>query len=254
MVIGGALLALFILRARRMSQPLLDLRLYDIRAFRLATAVMFCLGAALFATMLLLPLFFQDARGDDAMRTGLLLMPTGIGGAIGMNRSASATNRFGAGLTSLLGTAVLVVGTIPFLVVGPGTPYLLLVGAMVLRGFGSAFATVPAMTAAFSALRHDQVSDASPQMNVIQRVGGSLGTAAIAVVLQTKLAHTAAEAHGHASTAAISTAFDQTYVWVLAMTALAAIPGVILWRVERGLRREGVTGAAVDEGAVEIVA
>ena len=50
---------------------------------------------------------------------------------------------------------------------------------------------MPAMTAAFSPLNHDQVNDASPQLNVIQRVGGSLGTAVIAVVLQNKLATSA---------------------------------------------------------------
>lgn len=251
---GIALLVLFVGRARRMTRPLLDLRLYDIPAFRSATSVMFCLGAALFATMMLLPLFFQDARGDDAMRTGLLLMPQGIGGAIGMNRSAPATDRFGAGLTSLVGSGVLIVATVPFLMVGTGTSYYLLVGAMVLRGFGSAFATMPAMTAAFAALSQDQVGDASPQMNVIQRVGGSLGTATIAVVLQTKLAHAAVRGHGHASAAAISSAFDQTYVWVLGMTALACIPGVILWRIERRLRHEGITGVALDEAVVEVVA
>jgi EmrB/QacA subfamily drug resistance transporter len=254
-LLGGlALLVLFVWRARRMTQPLLDLRLYEIPAFSAATSVMFCLGAALFATMMLLPLFFQDARGDDALRTGLLLMPQGIGGAIGMNRSAHATERFGAGLTSLIGTAVLLVATVPFLTVGPGTSYYLLLGAMVVRGFGSAFATMPAMTAAFAALRHDQVGDASPQMNVIQRVGGSLGTATIAVVLQTQLAHVVAQGHGHASPSAISGAFNQTYLWVLGMTALAGIPGVILWRVERRLRQEGVTGVAVDEAAVEVIA
>ena len=47
---------------------------------------------------------------------------------------------------------------------------------------GSRF--MPAMTAAFAALRPDQLSDATPQMNVLQRVGGAIGTAVLAVVLQ----------------------------------------------------------------------
>ena len=38
------------------------------------------------------------------------------------------------------------------------------------------------MTAAFAALSHDQIHDASPQLNVIQRIGGSLGTAIVALV------------------------------------------------------------------------
>ncbi len=40
------------------------------------------------------------------------------------------------------------------------------------------------MTVAFASLRTDQLSDATPQMNVLQRVGGAIGTAVLAVVLQ----------------------------------------------------------------------
>jgi EmrB/QacA subfamily drug resistance transporter len=253
-VIGVVLVVGFVVRARRISNPLLDLRLYELRAYSSATAVMFCLGAALFATMILLPLYFQDARGDDAIRTGLLLIPQGFGGAVGMNRSAAATNRLGAGLTSLFGTAVLIAATIPFLFVRPGTPYSLLVGAMIIRGFGSAFATMPAMTAAFAALNHDQVNDASPQLNVIQRIGGSLGTAIIAVVLQTKLTHAAALGKGHATPIAVTRAFNQTYLWVIVMTLLACVPGVVLWRIERQLRREGATTVPGEGSLMEIVA
>ena len=65
--------------ARRIDHPLLDLRLYPIRAYSAATVVMFCLGAALFGAMILLPLYFQVARGQDAIHTGLLLIPQGIG-------------------------------------------------------------------------------------------------------------------------------------------------------------------------------
>ena len=43
---------------------------------------------------------------------------------------------------------------------------------------------MPTMTVAYASLRKDQLSDATPQMNVIQRVGGAIGTAVLAVVLQ----------------------------------------------------------------------
>jgi len=66
------------------------MKLYKIRAYSAATVVMFCLGAALFGAMILLPLYFQVARGQDAIHTGLLLIPQGIGAAIGMRRSAAA--------------------------------------------------------------------------------------------------------------------------------------------------------------------
>ncbi|HEX4753182.1 MAG TPA: DHA2 family efflux MFS transporter permease subunit, partial [Solirubrobacterales bacterium] len=56
-VLGGlVLLALFVLRSRRVERPLLDLRLFAQPAFRAASVVTFCLGAALFGAMILMPL------------------------------------------------------------------------------------------------------------------------------------------------------------------------------------------------------
>ncbi len=233
-LIGLVLIGLFVLRSRWVENPLLDLKLYRVRAYSAATVVMFFLGAALFGAMILLPLYFQVARGEDAIRTGLMLIPQALGSAIGMKRSAVATHRLGAGLTSLCGGIILVVATIPFLFISDTTPYVLIASAMVIRGIGIGFAMMPAMSAAFGSVRHDQIHDASPQLNVIQRVGGSLGTAVIAVVLQANLTHLAAPASANG----IANAFAQTYWWVVGMSALALIPSVVLWRVERRARLE----------------
>src|ERR1700757_918080 len=172
MVSGALLVVAFVVRSRVIERPLLDLRLYAIRAYSAASVVMFCMGAALFGAMILLPLYFQVARGQDAITTGLLLVPQGIGASIGMNRSAMATHRFGAGLTSLCGVLIMVCATVPFLFVGATTPYSWISAAMVVRGVGVGLAFMPAMTAAFSPLNHDQVNDASPQLNVVERGEG----------------------------------------------------------------------------------
>jgi EmrB/QacA subfamily drug resistance transporter len=234
-VVGLVLLAAFVLRSRRVAEPLLDLGLYRIKAYSAASVVFFCLGAGLFGALILLPLYFQVARGDDAIHTGLLLIPQGIGSAIGMNRSSMATRRFGAGLTSLWGCVILAVGTVPFLFVNGSTSFVIIGVAMVIRGAGVGLAFMPAMTAAFSALSHDQVNDASPQLNVIQRVGGSLGTAVIAVVLENKLTHLGS----HASANAIAASFAQTYWWVMVLIFAAIIPTIFLWRIERKVHLTG---------------
>jgi EmrB/QacA subfamily drug resistance transporter len=249
MVAGAILIVAFVVRSRAIRHPLLDLRLYAIRAYSAASVVMFCMGAALFGAMILLPLYFQVARGEDAIHTGLMLIPQGIGASIGMNRSALATSRLGAGLTSLCGGIVTVLATMPFLFITDTTPYGLIATAMVIRGIGVGLAMMPAMTAAFGSLNHDQINDASPQINVIQRVGGSLGTAVIAVVLQDKLAHLASPA----SASATAAAFADTYWWVVGMTAVSLIPATILWRLERR-RRLTAADSELDAFTVEALA
>ncbi len=223
---GIALLALFITRSRRIERPLLDLKLFANPAFRAASIVTFCLGAALFGAMILMPLYFQTVRGDDAIQTGLLLIPQGIGGGLGMFLSGRLTERIGAGRTSFLGAAILAVATLPFVLVTATTPYSTIGTAMLFRGIGVGLSIMPAMTAAFSVLPREKVNDASPQLTVLQRVGGSLGTAIIAVVLEGQLntAHTAAAA---------AAGFGQTYWWVMGVTLLALIPTLMLARIER---------------------
>ena len=74
---GIALLALFVTRSRRIERPLLDLKLFANPAFRAASIVTFCLGAALFGAMILMPLYFQTVRGEDAIHDRPAADPAG---------------------------------------------------------------------------------------------------------------------------------------------------------------------------------
>ena len=76
-LLGIALVAAFVVRALKIENPLLDVRLYANKAFAAASVTMTALGAALFGAMVLMPLYFQLVRGEDAVHTGLLLAPAG---------------------------------------------------------------------------------------------------------------------------------------------------------------------------------
>jgi EmrB/QacA subfamily drug resistance transporter len=245
-IAGIVLVALFVLHARRAKHPLLDLSLFSNRAFSAASVVTFCLGAALFGAMILMPLYFQVVRGEDALKTGLLLIPQGVGGGIGMALSGRITERLGAGRTSLMGGMILVLATVPFVLISATTPFAVIGAAMLVRGIGIGLSMMPAMTAAFSVLSREQVNDASPQLTVLQRVGGSLGTAIIAVVLQGHLDHA-----GH-TRAAVAASFASTYWWVMAVTLIALLPSLMLMRIERRKRRAtGLSQVPVGAPALE---
>jgi EmrB/QacA subfamily drug resistance transporter len=227
LLVGLAGVAIFVLRALKVPNPLLNVRLYKDRAFTAASITTFCLGAALFGAMVLMPLYFQTVRGQDAVDTGLLLIPQGLGAAVAMGLSGRATERWGGGITAALGTAITLVATIPFVLLTDSTSFVLIGAAMVVRGFGVGMSIMPAMTAAYSVLTPKQVTHATPQLTTLQRVGGSMGTAILTVILQTHL-----ESAG-ASTSAQASAFGTTFVWVMAITAAALAPTLLLARIER---------------------
>ena len=230
-LIGVGLVATFVVRALHIERPLLDVRLYANKAFAAASVTMFALGAALFGAMVLMPLYFQQVRHEDAVMTGILVAPQGIGAAVAMFISGRVTQRLGGGLTSLIGASITIVATVPFVLVGANTSFVLIAAAMIVRGFGIGMSMMPSMTAAYAVLRPDQINDATPQMNVLQRVGGSIGTAILAVVLQSGITHL-----GRPTPAGVAGAFADTYWWVLAISVVALLPTLLLTAVERRSR------------------
>ncbi len=222
---GILLLTGFVLRALRVRRPLLDVRLYASQAFTAASVTAFSLGAAMFGGMILMPLYFQIARGQDVLHTGLLLAPSGFGALLANRLAAPMTDRLGAGTTALSGGLVSIVSTVPFLFLTARTPYVLLMLAMVIRGLGIGLSLMPAMTAAYRALPPGKIADATPQLNVLQRIGGSIGTAVLTIVLQHNLSHATSQA-------SVASAFGSTFAWVLAVTVAATAPTVLLIRAE----------------------
>src|SRR6185437_10094931 len=125
LIVGLICVAAFAWRSLRIPNPLLNVRLYADRAFTAASITTFCLGAALFGAMVLMPLYFQTVRGEDAVTTGLLLIPQGLGAAVAMALSGRATERWGGGVTAAIGTVITLLATIPFVLLGASTPFVL---------------------------------------------------------------------------------------------------------------------------------
>jgi EmrB/QacA subfamily drug resistance transporter len=247
-LLGVALSVIFIFHALRVERPLLDVRLYANRVFAAASSTTFWLGAALFGAMILVPLYYQQVRHESVLVTGLLVGPQGLGMLLVMPVTGRLTERLGGGRVALAGVIVLCLSTIPLCFIGTTTSILAISVVLLIRGAGIGLAFVPAMSVAFASMRPDQLSDASPQLNVVQRLGGAIGTTVLAVVLQrsTGAIHTPAK---------LASAFATAYTWSLALSALALIPCVLLMRAERpGMRAaEGAAerAAAAGETGVE---
>jgi hypothetical protein len=137
----------------------------------------------------------------------------------------------GAGVAAAIGGVVTLVSTLPFVLIGGHTSYVLIGIAMVVSGFGLGLATTPAMTGAYRALRPSQIGDATPQLNILMRVGGSIGTAILTVVLQHHLARAGR------SVSAQAHAFGSTFWWVLGAIGVAVVPTALLIVMDRKARR-----------------
>jgi EmrB/QacA subfamily drug resistance transporter len=204
LVIGLVLLAAFAWWAlRRGEHALIDVKLFRHRALSTSSALLFFTGVALYGAMLLLPLYFQQVRGEDALGAGLLLIPQGVGALASRSLAGRFTDTIGGRWVAVVGFAIMTVATIPFALSGEDTSMWLLGAALLVRGFGLGAVVIPLMTGAYLGLERDEVPDASVITRVAQQLGGSFGVAVLAVILA-------------------STSFDAAFWWATAFTGVAA--------------------------------
>jgi EmrB/QacA subfamily drug resistance transporter len=240
LVVGIVLGVAFCLHALRIPRPLLDIRLYKNKVFAGASFTTFGLGAALFGAMILIPLYYQSVRHLSVIDTGLLNGPQGIGALIMMPVAGRLTERYGGGRIAIIGVSLLALSTIPLAFIGANTSYVVLSAVLFVRGMSIGLGFMPAMTAAFAAMRPEQLSDATPQINVVMRLGSAVGVAILAVVLQRAStgAHTSAQ---------LASAYGHTFWWAFAIALLSLIPCLMLLKAERPSDTESIASDHEEE-------
>jgi Major Facilitator Superfamily len=135
LAVGLALLAAFTghaLRAR--TTPLLDLRLFAGRPFAVAAALNFLSRMSIFGATILMPLYYQQARGQTALAAGLLLAPQSVGTMLALPVVGRLTDRLGARPVVVTGIVLTALGTLAYTRVGLDTSELLLAAALVHLG------------------------------------------------------------------------------------------------------------------------
>ncbi len=242
-VAGIALLGAFVWdgwrRRNGKSETLLDLRLFRYRSYSIANVSIFLLGAMLFGSMFLLPLYYQVVRGQSALVAGLLMAPQGIGAALVMRRAGIVTDRVGARRVVPAGVALIIAGSLPFAFVTATSSELVLALALFTRGIGLGLSMMPMVASGYTELDHADVPRASTTINISRQVGGSIATALLAVVLQRQIEASvpgvtnglslASVAHlPPAISADLASAFGSTFWWVVGIAALLLVPCLFL--------------------------
>jgi EmrB/QacA subfamily drug resistance transporter len=222
---GLVLIGLFFWHAAvRGGQALIDVSLLRRRGFGAAAAVNLLLMVALFGSLILIPLYYQQVRHEGAVAIGLLLAPQGLGAALALPLAGRLTDTFGARGVASAGMVLAALGMLAYTQVGPGTSYLYLSAALLVVGAGVGATVVPSMAAAFQALSRAETPRATSALNVIQRLGGAVGTALFAIVLSRQAG---AETGVHKA-GALAGAFGTTFWVAAALIAVAVVPALLL--------------------------
>lgn len=226
-VLGLALLAGFAAWSlARGARALIDVRLFQHRGVATSAALLLLTGIALYGAMFLLPLYWQDVRDQSPLEAGLLLVPQGIGALASRTIAGRLTDSIGGRWVAMVGFAITTLGTIPFAVSGESTATWLLMLTLLARGFGLGAVIIPLITGAYIGLERHEIPDASIITRVAQQLGGSFGTAVLAVILTNA-------AIDVSSSAGVAAAFDEAFWWATGFTAVAVLLSSLLPQAPR---------------------
>jgi EmrB/QacA subfamily drug resistance transporter len=187
MLVGVLLMAAFVRHSFRPEHPLLDLRLFRNRNLTVAVITMFMFAAAFFGGLLLVPTYFQQVRGESTLSAGLLVAPQGLGAMCTMPIAGRLVDKIPIGRIVPVGIALIVIGMFGFTQIDEHTPYPVIMGMLLVMGFGMGSTMMPLFTSAMKTLSAHEVARGSTLLNITQQVSSSVGIALISVVLTSHL-------------------------------------------------------------------
>lgn len=219
---GCIILVFFGKRQLNLTQPLVNLRVFKNKMFTLTTGLSALSNIALLGVELVLPLYLQRVQGLSALMSGLVLLPGALLEGLISPISGKLYDRFGIRPISLIGFAIIALGTLPMLFFTAHTSLVIVAGAYAFRIVGVATVMMPTFTAGLNALPENLSVHGNAASSTVRQIAGSLGTAVLMMFV-------AFGTHqGAASHLATTTQLNQGYWFSFLIAFLMALLGFLL--------------------------
>ncbi len=189
----------FIIRQVVHDKPLVDLRVFKYRNFRIGCILIGIFGGALYGLITLLPLFYQELLGYTAYAAGWAVSPRGVGAIIAMPIIGILTAKIDNRWLIAMGFAMFGISGLWFGEVNLAISQWSFLWAIIISGFGSGSVFVPLSTTTVAGLPNEEIGNASGLYNLFRNVGGSIGISVVNTIVarheqlhQTELVHSLA--------------------------------------------------------------
>ncbi|WP_051343976.1 DHA2 family efflux MFS transporter permease subunit [Alicyclobacillus herbarius] len=185
-VIGVIAIILFIWRELTAREPMLKLQVFRYDMFSLTTIVSCVVNMAMFAAMILVPIYIQNIRGFTPFKSGLLLMPGALLMGIMSPIAGTLFDRIGARPLVVFGLIITMITTWDFSRLTMQTSYAHIMWLYTARMFGMSFIMMTIMTAGLNQLPRQLNAHGTAAANTARTVAGSLGTAIMVTLMTTR--------------------------------------------------------------------
>jgi EmrB/QacA subfamily drug resistance transporter len=239
LLLAGALagLAGFWWQQRRLGQqqqrhggngPLMNLTLFASRPFAMGSIVAFIYGMALFGSTYLIPVFMQIGLGLSASYVGTILLPAGVVLAVTIAVTGRLADRYPTHVLVSVGVALLAASFALMVLIKSGAAIGLLVALATLGRIGLGCILPSLNLGAMRGTDKALIPQGASVINFIRMLGGSVGVSLCGIVLEWRLAVHGASLHDAQHSAARLAAFDESFVLLAVLCALALLAS---WRL-----------------------
>jgi EmrB/QacA subfamily drug resistance transporter len=237
----------FVLQERRAADPMMAFGLWARRPIATANAATLLSGMAIIGLTSFVPMYVQGVMGRSALVAGFALTMMVLGWPVGATFAAKNFARFGLRPTLLFGGALMPVGGLAFLLLGPQTsPVVAGLGSLVL-GLGMGLFSTSAIVIIQGSVGWAERGSATASNVFSRNLGSTLGATVLGGVLNISLArhvggdsavnfdqirqlldHTGAAIVDPAVRAALGRALHATFQGVFAITVVTFLLAILV--------------------------
>lgn len=172
---------LFIWWELQIDYPMLDLSLFTNLRFVAAAIVTVVIGAGLYASTYLLPLFLQILQGVPALDSGLIMLPAGVAMALMFPVAGYISDRTQPRNLIIVGLICFGISSFVLRDINIDTPFIQLIYWFILGRVGLAMIFPCLNAASLGSLPLNQLSQGSGAVNFLRQLGGAFGVNAVAI-------------------------------------------------------------------------
>ncbi|MFO1034837.1 MAG: DHA2 family efflux MFS transporter permease subunit [Hyphomicrobiales bacterium] len=185
--VGLMLIWAYVLHARRVANPILDLKLFEVETYRYSILGGSMFRLAIGATPFLLPLLLQVGFGYTAYQSGLITFASSLGAILMKFTVAPIVRRFGYRDLLVINGFLCCV-----LIFGKGfftaqTPYVIMLSVIMAAGFLRSLQFSALNSLAYADIEPADISRANTLYTVLQQLCIAMGVALAAFILDARL-------------------------------------------------------------------
>jgi DHA2 family multidrug resistance protein len=183
-IISAVSLISFIWHELRTEYPVVDLRILKSRQLAVGVVFGMVLGVCLYATIFVLPVYLQNVQHFTANQTGLVILPGALASAFTMAFMGRLQGKFDGRFSILVGVALFALSMWKHAHFTTQSGMSDFFWPLVFRGVGLGLIFVPLTNLALADLPMSRIPNGTGLFNLMRQLGGSVGIALSATLLQ----------------------------------------------------------------------